>query len=106
MPTVKVAKSCALSAEDAFKKVTRFLESDPELRKLDKGYQCTFDAKALSGHAAGSQFKAKMQVQSASSGSNVEIQVDLPFHLGLFKGMVEKTLRAKLDETLGFPQSD
>lgn len=101
MPSVKVNIDSKLSAEESFKRVTSFLENDPELKKLDPKYVCNFNPSDLSGTAKGSQFKANMNVQSAGTGSKVEVVVELPFHLALVKGMVQKTLEKKLDQALG-----
>lgn len=76
------------------------LANDPELRKLDRNYSCSFNAASMSGTATGSQFKADLRVKGLSSESEVEITVDLPFHLALAKGLVQKTLTKKLAEIL------
>src|SRR5271165_6070551 len=98
MPSIKVEKQTKLSADDSFKRVTDLLNKDKDLRKLDSKYKCEFNPKDFSGTADGSMFKAKMNIKEASGGSKVEIIVDLPFHLALVKGMVEKTLQKKLEE--------
>lgn len=77
------------------------LENDAELKKLDPKYVCDFNPSDLSGSAKGSQFKANMNIESAGAGSRVQIVVDLPFHLALVKGLVQKTLEKKLDQALG-----
>lgn len=100
MPKVKVSGQSAQPPDVAFTKIRDLLEKDKDLRKLDGNYQCRFDDKKLTGEAAGSMFKAAMSVQANGAGSQVEIIVDLPFHLALAKGMVEKTLQKKLDESL------
>jgi hypothetical protein len=100
MPSLKIAKETTLSAQDTFQRLTSLLENDRDLRKLDSKYQCQFDANTLSGRADGQHFKAQMKITSSGNGSRVELSVDLPFHLALVKGMVEKTLSKKLDEAL------
>ncbi len=101
MPKVIVKKETTLLATETFNKISKMLEEDAQLRKLDPKYSCNFDADSLSGTANGSQFKANMTVKNSKEGSSVEIIVDLPFHLALAKGVVEKTLRKKMDEALG-----
>ena len=76
------------------------LENDQELQKLDPGYKCDFDSGNLSGSAKGKQFKANMNIKPSGEGSALELTVDLPFHLGLVKGLVEKTLQKKVDSLL------
>ena len=100
MPSLKIAKDSTHSAQDTFQRISNLLENDKDLRKLDSKLQCQFDAKTLSGKADGTHFKAQMKVTEAGSGSRVEVNVDLPFHLALVKGMVEKTLSQKLDQVL------
>ncbi len=76
------------------------LENDAELKKLDPKYVCDFNPSTLSGSAKGSQFKANMNIASAGEGSKIDIVVELPFHLALVKGLVQKTLEKKLDQAL------
>ncbi|MCB0410939.1 MAG: hypothetical protein KDD22_00325 [Bdellovibrionales bacterium] len=101
MPTLKINKSTNLSPQDCFSKITDLFENDKELQKLDPGYKCEFDSSSLSGTAKGSQFKASMNITPSGSGSELELTVDLPFHLGLVKGLVQKTLEKKVDALLG-----
>jgi hypothetical protein len=100
MPTIKIEKQTSLNANDSFKRISELLSNDKDIRKLDSKYKCEFDAQQRTGTADGSLFKAKMSVAEAAGGSKVEIIVDLPFHLMMVKGMVEKTLQKKLEEAL------
>lgn len=100
MPSVKIEKQTSLSPNDSFKRISELLSNDKDLRKLDPKYKADFSAQTLSGTAEGSMFKAKLNVKEAGGGSAIEIVVDLPFHLALAKGMVEKTLQKKLAEVL------
>lgn len=75
-------------------------ENDRDLKKLDPGFQCSFDRAKLNGTAEGQQFKAKMSVSGSGQQSSVHIEVELPFHLALVKGMVQKTLEKKLAAAL------
>ena len=100
MPKVKVEYQSKHSAKDSFSKVRGFLENDPDLRKLDKGYVCTFNDSRLSGEAKGKQFSAVLTVADQSGGAKVVIEVDLPLLLTPIKGMVQSTLEGKLRSTL------
>lgn len=100
MPSIKIAKQCQHSPADAFKRISELLANDQDLRKLDSSYKAEFNSASLTGTANGSMFKANMRVKEADSGSHVEIVVDLPLAVALFKGTVEKTLSKKLDKAL------
>ena len=104
MPKLTVQKKTDLKPLDAFNRVKAVLNDDKDLRKLDPSYKCAFDEAKMSGSANGKMFKAEMKVSNQSAGSNaqtnVEIVVDLPLALMLVKGVVEKTLQRKLDESL------
>ncbi|MGZ3721315.1 MAG: polyhydroxyalkanoic acid system family protein [Bdellovibrionales bacterium] len=100
MPSIKIEKQTKLTADDSFKRISNMLSNDRDLRKLDSKYKCEFNEKDRTGSADGSMFKAKMNVKASGDGSSVQIVVDLPMHLALVKGMVEKTLQKKLEEAL------
>ena len=100
MPSLKIEKQSKLSPDDSFKRISDLLSNDKDLRKLDAKYKADFNAQTRSGTAEGSMFKAKMSVSEGGEGSTIQVTVDLPFHLALMKGMVEKTLQKKLDEAL------
>lgn len=100
MPSVKVEHATNLSASETFKRISAILSNDSDLKKIDSKYKAQFDAQSRSGVAEGSMFKAKMAVRDQGTGAVVEITVDLPFHLALAKGMVQKTLQKKLEQAL------
>jgi hypothetical protein len=100
MPAIKLTSETSLSPQECFSRIAKMFESDKELRKLDPQFKCQFDEKSLSGTAEGKQFKAQLLVQPISTGSAVQIEVTLPFHLGLVKGLVQKTLEKKLSAVL------
>lgn len=100
MPSIKIEKQSKLSPADTFKRISELLSNDKDLRKLDASYKADFNAQSMTGTATGSMFKANMNVKEQPGGAKVEVVVDLPFHLALVKGMVEKTLAKKLDEVL------
>lgn len=100
MPAIKITAETSLPPNECFTRVTKMFENDADLKKLDSKFVCRFDEKSLSGTAEGKLFKANMKILAAAQGSAVEIQVDLPFHLALVKGMVQKTLEKKLSSAL------
>lgn len=101
MPTIDIKYPSNKSPKQSFDIFTEVLKNDKDLKKLDPQYQCEFNDESLSGTAKGSQFKASMKIVEQASGSEVQLTVELPFHLGLVKGMVKKTLEKKLADSLG-----
>ena len=99
MPKILIEKETSVSANDAFEKIKTLLSDDRDLRKLDSGYQCQFDAAARKGTAKGKQFTATMLVHEGPK-TKVELTIELPLMLTPFKGMVENTLRGKLEKIL------
>lgn len=97
MPKLNIEKTLSVDATEAFTKLKNFLESDGDLRKMDAGYQCSFDDSQKKGEAKGKQFKASLRVEPSGRGSKVAIDVDLPFLLTPLKGTIEASLRKKLD---------
>jgi len=100
MPKVQVNTESKFNPQETFEKVTKFLENDKDLKKLDPSYSCQFDAKALKGVAKGKLFSAHLEISPKATGSSVAITIDLPLALTLAKGMVQKTLQKKLDQSL------
>jgi hypothetical protein len=100
MPKVSIKKQTSTPAADAYNKVKGMLSDDKDLKKLDPSYKCTFNDSGLTGSASGKMFKADMTIKNQGAGCEVEIIVDLPLALSLVKGMVQKTLQKKLDDSL------
>lgn len=100
MPKFTVTCQSHNSSQEAFQRVRQILEEDQELKKLDAKIAYHFDPSSLKGTAKGQYFQAELKVDSHPPGSKVNIAVELPFHLALAKGMVQKTLQRKLDEAL------
>jgi hypothetical protein len=100
MPKVVISRQSSAQPQEAYSKVKSLLADDQDLKKLDPSYKTTFNDSKLSGQAAGKMFKAELAVKASAEGCEVEIVVDLPFALSLAKGLVQRTLQKKLDESL------
>ncbi len=100
MPKLVIQQKTGLKPSEAFTKVKAVLNNDSDLKRLDPSYTCKFDEDKMTGVAHGKLFKANMQVRAGSNGSEVELHIDLPLTLALFKGMVESTLKKKLEDSL------
>jgi hypothetical protein len=100
MPKVNLHLDSNHSPKDTYDRVNKFLENDKDLKKLDPSYVCQFDPAAMKGTAKGKLFSAQLQISPKAQGASVDITVDLPMTLALAKGMVQKTLQKKLDQSL------
>jgi hypothetical protein len=101
MAKLKVEKTTSLNAEETYQKVKNFIQNDEGLRKLDQHYKCEFDDAGKICHAKGNQFTAQLSIKPEALGSKVEVEVEIPFALSLFKGKIQEMLQHKLDKTLG-----
>lgn len=100
MPSIKIERTSKANSGETFEKLVKLLDEDRELRKLDPDYKCEFERKNLTGVAKSKLFTANLKVHESGGVSRIELVVDLPFHLALVKGLVQRTLEKKLDETL------
>ena len=101
MPKFTIDHNSQLNSDECYSQIKKFLSEDQDIRKMDSKIQCEFNDAKKSGSAKGSQFKADILVSSASSGSKVQVTVDLPLLLSPFKGKVQETLERKLKKLLG-----
>lgn len=100
MPKINVAHETRMTADEAFKKIKDFFETDQDLKKLDPNMKMSFAEGDLSGKATASQFSAAISVKPNGNGSLVSVMVDLPLLLSPFKGKVQETLEKKLKKYL------
>lgn len=103
MPKILIERETQLPPLEAFEKIKTLLSDDKDLRRLDSGYQCQFDVASKKGTAKGRQFTAVMQVQEGlqtGTSTRVELTIELSLVLTPFKGMVETTLKRKLEKIL------
>jgi hypothetical protein len=100
MPKVSVDHSCTANADEAFKKIKQFFETDQDLKKLDPNIKCSFKEGDMSGKVTANQFSANIAVKPDGGGSLVSVIVDLPLLLSPFKGKVQETLEKKLKKYL------
>lgn len=100
MPKINVAHETTTGADEAFKKIKDFFETDADLKKIDPNIKVTFTEASKTGKATASQFSATFDVKAASKGSVISIVVDLPMLLTPFKGKVQETLEKKLKKYL------
>ncbi len=101
MPKVKLSHISKNSPEECFAKIQKLFENDKDIRKLDANFSCEFDEDNLCGSANSKQFKAEMEINDHSDGSEVNLVISLPMHLALAKGMVKTMLTKKLEKYVG-----
>ena len=100
MPSIKIQRESSLKGPEVFERLAKLLNEDKELRKLDPDYVCNFETAKMTGNAKSKLFTASLSVNETGGKSKMELVVDLPFHLALVKGVVQKTLEKKLDAIL------
>lgn len=100
MPKFTIDHQSSQSADEAYKKIKEFLNTDQDIRRFDPKLQCSFDDGAKAAKMSGNQFKADVAIAPAASGSKVSVTVDLPLLLTPLKGKVTETLQKKLAKYL------
>ena len=98
MPSVKVNHKTSVSPDEAFNSLKSLFSKDAQLKKLDPNFKLELSEESKTGKIISKLFKADISIKANGSGSEVAINVDLPFHLALIKGMVEQNLKQKLGE--------
>lgn len=101
MPKINLDHTSPLSKTEAFEKLKTLFEQDPDLKRMDSSYVCKFDQANCSGSAKGSKFSASMKIKDSGSASQVSLDIEIPFLLSPFKGMIQETLQKKLKKALG-----
>lgn len=99
MPKFKVESTTELDAEESFKRVKKFLSEDQDLRRLNTGFQCSFEDAEKKAKASGSQFTAHLSVTSHSP-TKIIVDVEIPLLLTPFKGKITEVLQKKLAKIL------
>jgi hypothetical protein len=101
MAKLKFELPAPLDSAKAYDKIKALLNGENDFKKLDPKVQCTFDDPNKTCRVVGSQFKANMTVQqTGSNSSEIQIELDLPLALSLFKGKIKETLEKNLKRIL------
>lgn len=96
MPKINFALPVSVDSETAFKKIKKFLSSDNDFKKFDPKVTCTFDEDDQTCAIKGSQFTATISAVEAKGKTNVEVQIDIPFALVLFKGKIQEIVEKNI----------
>lgn len=101
MPSISLTTQSPYSKTETYQKVKAFLDTDQTLRKLDAQLATSFEDEQFKARAKGKQFEAQFVVVDSQGKTEVQIKVDLPFTMALFKGQIESKLKEKLSHVLG-----
>lgn len=101
MPKLKFDLPAPLDSAVAYERVKKLLGGENDFKKLDPKVSCQFDDPGQTCHVVGSQFKANLAVKAkGAEQSEIQIEVDLPLALSLFKGKIKEALEKNLKKIL------
>lgn len=100
MPKFNFELPVPLDSEKAFTKIKGFLSGQNDFKKFDPNVTCTFDEATKSAKLSGSQFKANLTVKPTAETCKVDITVEVPLTLALFKGKIQETIEKNLKKIL------
>lgn len=100
MPKLNFDFKAQVPADEAFNKIKSFLESDNHFKKLDPKLSTTFDQSQHLCSLKGSQFSAELKVKPEASACQVDVQVEIPFALALFKGKIQEEIEKAFKKVL------
>lgn len=101
MPKFNFEFPAPIDPQSAFDKLKSFLNSENNFKKFDPKLSCTFDETAKKCLLNGSQFKASILVQPAVDKSHIQIEVEVPLALTLFKGKIKEEIEKAFKKVLG-----
>ena len=101
MPKFNFELPTPIESQTAFDKLKSFLSSENNFKKIDSKLTCTFDETAKKCLLNGSQFKASVLVKPVADKSNIQIEVEVPFALALFKGKIQEEIEKAFKKVLG-----
>ncbi|MBL7544955.1 MAG: polyhydroxyalkanoic acid system family protein [Bdellovibrionaceae bacterium] len=101
MPKLTIDYPTSHGVTDTYTKLKDFFEKTDEIKKYDPKVQCLFNDSNRTCDLKGSQFKGDFKVAEAAQGSQVTINIDLPFLLSPLKGKIEETLLKMLKKHVG-----
>lgn len=100
MPKISIEYPTSHGVTDTYSKLKDFFVKSDEIKKYDPKVECTFNDTARSCDLNGSKFKGDFKVTEAPTGSQVKINIDLPFLLTPLKGVIQESLLKMLKRHL------
>lgn len=101
MPKISIDYPTSHGVTDTYSKLKDFFEKTDEIKKYDPKVECKFNDPARSCDLKGSQFKGDFKVVESKGGSQVTINIDLPFLLTPLKGTIQDSLLKMLKKHIG-----
>lgn len=101
MPKISIDYPTSHGVTDTYSKLKDFFEKTDEIKKYDPKVECKFNDSAYSCDLKGSQFKGDFKVKEAGAGSQITINIDLPFLLTPLKGTIQDSLKKMLKKHVG-----
>lgn len=98
MPKINFELPVSLDSEAAYKKIKKFLNSENDFKKFDPQVSCTFDEADRSCSIKGSQFTAQITAVEKKNKTNVEVEIEIPFALVLFKGKIQEIVEKNINK--------
>jgi len=92
MPKLNFELPAKVSADHAFGKIQTFLSSENHFSRLDPKLTTTFDQTQKSCHLKGSQFQADIKVSAQAETCTVNVVVEIPLALALFKSKIQQEI--------------
>jgi hypothetical protein len=100
MPKLNVDVNSKYAAKETFEKIKGLFGDSSDIKRFDPDMKSQFNDSALTCTAKGSKFSADLKVAAQGDTSQVNIEIDLPFLLGAFKGQIKSTIEKKLNSLL------
>lgn len=101
MPKFSIEYPTSHGVTDTYTKLKDLLEKTDAIKKYDPKAECKFNDSNQSCDLKGSQFKGDLKVVAAGQGSQVTVNIDLPFILTPLKGTIQDSLTKMLKKHLG-----
>lgn len=98
MPQVKIEKDFSISADQVLKQVEALLKNSKDLQVVEPHLDVKIDSENHTLVAQGKKISGNVKVQNTENGSHLSLQIELPWSLAPFKGMVQSKLEAKIAE--------
>lgn len=98
MPQVKIEKDFSLKPDDVLEQIEQLLLHSKDLKQVEPDLKVEVDKKNHTILAKGKKLSGSVKVKPTADGSHILLELDLPWTLAPFKGLVQSKLEANLDK--------